>query len=135
MYMEYTQRGMQAQPFGTQVVRVFVEDRGCIGFVDVDEHAGTTLEHVRKKIGEDLDGVSEDFHFLLEMGGGESVPVQHKQEKNAFFGELEGEYDEENLLDDDDWAGLGDFGDATFGGDNPMYGGAAEVDSRADNEM
>ena len=59
---------------------------------------------------------------------------QHKQEKNAFFGELEGEYDEENLLDDDDWAGLGDFGDATFGGDNPMYGGAAEAD-RADNEM
>ena len=59
---------------------------------------------------------------------------QHKQEKNAFFGELEGEYDEENLLDDDDWAGLGDFGDATFGGDNPMYGGAVEAD-RADNEM
>jgi hypothetical protein len=66
---------------------------------------------------------------------------QQKAEKNAFFGELEGEYDEENLLDDEDWAGLDDFGDANFGHDNPMYGvgggggGGGGGGEKADNEM
>lgn len=48
---------------------------------------------------------------------------KRRKEKNAFFDELEAEYEEGNLLDDDDWATLGDFGDDAFQEMNPMFGG------------
>ena len=61
-----------------------------------------------------------------------------RQDKNAFFGQMDDEYDAENLLDDDDWANLGDWGDETFSGSNPLYGGDDEgplAEDRAANEL
>ena len=49
-----------------------------------------------------------------------------KKEKNAFFDGMEQEFEGENLLDDGDWAALGDWGggggggDGMFDGINPM---------------
>lgn len=60
-----------------------------------------------------------------------------RQEKNSFFDRMDGEHDAENLLDDDDWANLGDWGDETFAGSNPLYGGdgGAGPDDVAANEL
>ena len=59
-----------------------------------------------------------------------------RQQKNAFFDSMEDENDAENLLDDDDWANLGDWGDETFAGSNPTYdAGSSAGGDKAANEL
>ena len=61
-----------------------------------------------------------------------------KKEKNAFFDSMEQEYEGENLLDDGDWAALGDWGggggDGMFDGINPMLfeGGGGGFDAHSE---
>jgi hypothetical protein len=76
--------------------------------------------------------------FIVVIGIAAIIVRRYKsrQEKNAFFDSMEDENDAENLLDDDDWANLGDWGDETFAGSNPTYdAGSSAGGDKAANEL
>ena len=96
-----------------------------------------TLENVEAEAA-DIQTTSMAQTLLLAAGGFAAFSViililaffvrRHnaKKEKNAFFDGMEQEFEGENLLDDGDWAALGDWGggggggDGMFDGINPM---------------
>ena len=56
------------------MLRVAMEGRGVIGYVDVTE--GATLANVRSRIGTEIDNAPGNFQFILDV----DTPVSTKQE-------------------------------------------------------
>ncbi|KAG9413395.1 hypothetical protein AC1031_012613 [Aphanomyces cochlioides] len=58
------------------VVRVSLEQRGVIGFIEVGDLTHTTLESVRPLIRENVEDTPQDFQFVLDGG----IPLSRRQE-------------------------------------------------------
>ena len=102
--------------------------RGTGGETEVetfnDEVKSEKAQSPAEKMRAQLVYVAGGFLFIALVIFVIALVVRYRKrrlEKNAFFGELEAEYDQENLLDDGDWAALGDFGNENFAETNPMY--------------